>query len=147
MIVNNGDTIKEEEVTEMDNYTDDFDEFGDFEWDEILGLTGLALNYTAHAEGMEGECFLYSVYFTDGTANEEQADAVRNAIQAFDFKLTDDDYIGYLDISATDNKIQIYLDLGNVAPQNENKIIHGILLALNSVQGIEKVIVNEDMDF
>jgi len=29
-------------------------------------------------------------------------------------------------------------------PQNEERIIHGILLAMNRVQGIEKVIVNEE---
>lgn len=112
-------------------------------WDDALGLTKLDLIYTAHVDGFDGECFDYSVYFTDDTADEEKADAVRNAIQSFDFNVTGDDYIGYISISSDNNKVSIYLDLGNVQPQNENKIIQGILLALNSVQGIKKVIINE----
>ena len=112
-------------------------------WDDALGLTNLELNYAAHVDGFDGECFDYSVYFTDDTADKEKADAVRNAIQSFDFNVTGDDYIGYISISSDNNKVSIYLDLGNVQPQNENKIIQGILLALNSVQGIKKVIINE----
>ncbi|MCM1316213.1 MAG: hypothetical protein NC040_08220 [Muribaculaceae bacterium] len=121
----------------------DGSEFEGAGWDEFLGLTQLDLNYTVHAEGIEGECFDYTVYFTDGTADKEKADAVSNAIRDFDFKLTDNDYAGYLNVSSENDKILIYLDLGNVEPKNENKIIHGILLALDSVQGIKKVIINE----
>lgn len=131
----------------MENNFDDY-EYGEPNWDEAVGITKLALNYTAHAEGLDGECFTYSVYFTDGTAGEEKANAVTNAINAFDFNLTrKDDYLGYRSVSAHDNKVLIYLDLGNTDPQNENKIIHGILLALNSVKGIKEVIVNEDCIF
>ncbi|MDE6426982.1 MAG: hypothetical protein K2K89_12745 [Ruminococcus sp.] len=121
----------------------DGSEFEGAGWDEFLGLTQLDLNYTAHSEGIEGECFDYTVYFTDDTADKNKVDTVRNAIQDFDFKLTDDDYTGYLNVSSENDKILIYLDLGNVKPNNENKIIQGILLALNSVQGIRKVIINE----
>lgn len=112
-------------------------------WDDALGLTNLDLSYTAHVDGFDGECFDYSVYFTDDTADTAKEDAVRNAVQSFDFNVTGDDYIGYISISSGNNKVLIYLDLGNVQPQNENKIIQGILLALNSVQGIKKVIINE----
>jgi len=115
-----------------------------YDWNECLGLTELSLNYTAYAEGLDGECFTYNVYFTDNIVDDEKVNAVRNAIRTFDFALTDDDYIGYLSISAEDNSVLIYLDLGNVAPQNEDKVIHGILLALNSLQNIEKVVINED---
>ncbi len=115
-----------------------------FNWDEALGLTKLPLQYPAHARGIDGENFIYSVYFTDGTADEEKAESVRQAINAYDFQLVGDDYIGYLDISANDSNVSIFLDLGNTEPQNENRIIHGILLALNSVPGIKEVILNED---
>lgn len=115
-----------------------------FNWDEALGLTKLSLQYPAHARGIDGENFIYSVYFTDGTADEEKAESVRQAINAYDFQLVGDDYIGYLDISANDSNVSIFLDLGNTEPQNENRIIHGILLALNSVPGIKEVILNED---
>lgn len=144
--------ISPEYVLTDDDDTDDdeYIESGEFDWDNALGLTKLDLNYPAHAEGIEGECFNYSIYFTDGTANDDKANDVTNAINDFDFKLTGDDYMGYLDVSAESDKVSVYLDLGNVAPQNENKIIHGILLALNSVKGIKNVIVNEgcgDFDF
>ena len=120
------------------------------ELDAMLGLTTLPLSYPAHAEGLDGECFYYSVYFTDGTADEAKADAVCKAVEAYDFNTADDGYAGYLDISATDGKVFIYLDLGNVEPQDTNNVIHGILLALNNVDGIKNVVVNEgcsDFDF
>lgn len=135
LIINDGSIIDYED-------TDEYSKSGGAGWDEFLGLTQLDLNYTAHAEGIEGECFDYTVYFTDGTADKQKADAVSNAIRDFDFKLTDNDYTGYLDVSSENDKVLIYLDLGNVEPKNENKVIHGILLALNSVQGIKKVIIN-----
>lgn len=53
------------------------------------------------------------------------------------------DFGGYTDISVQDGKVMIFLDLGNVGAENEKKIIHGILLALNSVEGIKKVVINE----
>ena len=137
LIINDGSIIMDDEDA------DEYSKSGGAGLDEVLGLTQLDLNYTAHAEGIEGECFNYNVYFTDGTANKEKVDTVINAVHDFYFKLTDNDYTGYLDVSSENDKVSIYLDLGNVEPKNENKVIHGILLALNSVQGIKKVIINE----
>lgn len=139
VVINDGRPVNDDtksEIEECDTIEENY-------WDDALGLTNLDLSYTAHVDGFDGECFDYSVYFTDDTADEEKADAVRNAIQSFDFNVTGDDYIGYISVSSDNNKVSIYLDLGNVQPQNENKIIQGILLALNSVQGIKKVIINE----
>lgn len=110
---------------------------------DFIGISKLQLNYPAYCEGLDGECFDYSVYFNDGIISQERVDAVGNAIEDFDFKLVGDDYTGYLDVSGSENKVLVYLDLGNTKPQNEEKIIHGILLALNSIEGIEKVVVNE----
>ena len=115
------------------------------DWNRILGLTALSLSYPVHAEGMDGECFSYRIYFSDGTAGEEKANAVRDAVLAFDFGLNGDDYIGYTDFSADEQTVSVYLDLGNTEPQNQYKIMHGILLALNSVPGIQKAILNEDV--
>lgn len=112
--------------------------------DDALAITKLSLNYTAHVDGIDGECFNYSVYFDDDIADEEKATAVRNAVKSFDLGLTDDDYTGYLSISADNEKVSIYLDLGNVHEQNEKKIIQCILLALNNVRGIKSVIINEE---
>lgn len=114
----------------------------EFDWDSSLGLKKLSLNYPVHAEGIEGECFTYSVYF-ETEVGEQERKTVVNAINTYDFKLSGDDYIGYTDVKATNGRVEIYLDLGNTQPQNENKIIHGILFALNNVQGVKNVIVNE----
>ena len=139
VIINDGSPVSKD--TKNENEEDD--EYGESDWDQALGLKELSLNYSVHAEGFEGECFNYSVYFNDDAADEEKAKAVRNAINAYDFKLEGDDYIGYLNVTADKNRVSVYLDLGNTEPQNENKIIHGILLALNSISDIKKVIINE----
>lgn len=139
VIINDGRPVADNTNVEIENN----DKYEQSDWDQVLGLTKLSLDYMVHAEGIEGECFTYSVYYNDDTADEEKAEAVKSAIQLYDFKLKGNDYIGYLDISIDKNKVSIYLDLGNVEPQNENNIIHGILLAINTIHGIKKVIINE----
>ena len=128
-----------------DDDSDDFDnmdEYDDENWDQFLGIDKLSLNFPAHAVGFEGECFNYSVYFTE-TPGKEQVELIEKAIHDFNFKLTGDDYIGYVNVGCEAGVVVIYFDLGNTVPENENKILHGILLAINDVPGIEKVIVNE----
>ncbi len=56
-------------------------------------------------------------------------------------------YLGYIDVSKEDEKVNIYLDTGNVEPEDIDTAITGILKALNNVSGIKNVIVNEDCDF
>jgi hypothetical protein len=119
------------------------------ELDEMLGLSTLTLSYPVHTEGFDGECFTYSIYFTDGNADETRADAVSKAFDAYDFGL-EDDYIGYLDISAAEGKISVYHDFGGLEPESCMTILHGVLLALNGIDGIKKVVINEggsDFDF
>ena len=57
-------------------------------------------------------------------------------------ELTDDEYAGEIDITSDGRNVTVYLDMGNADVRDEDSVIHGILLALNSVQGIEKVIIN-----
>lgn len=137
VIINDGSPAAEDENAEQPGMEG-------FDLDSALGLDKLSLAYPVHADGIEGECFDYSIYFSDGNGDKERADAVAEAIHAFDFGLTGDAYTGYLDISPKNSHVSVCLDLGNVDPQNEGRILHGILLALNSVPGIEKVIINED---
>ena len=138
------DAPEETNKSDASSDCDDENESGDPYWNEAFGLTKLALNFPAYADGMEGECFRYSVYFSDDTADEEKANAVRNAIRNYDFGLTADVYTGYISVSAEEQMVSVFLDLGNAEPQNENRLIQGILLALNDVPGIKKVIINED---
>ena len=116
-----------------------------YDFDEVLGITDLDLCYTAHAEGFEGECFHYNIYFNNGVADKNRKKTVSDAINGYDYGLIGDDYAGYMSVSADSEKVSVYLDLGNVQPQNSDKAIHGILLALNQVSDIDRVIINEGM--
>lgn len=119
----------------------------DFELDEMMGIDQLELNYEAHVVGIDGECFSYSVYLKDDIT-EEAFKKVDKAIDDFASPYnSEDSYIGYINVSNEGDKISIYLDLGNVEPENSNVALYGILTALNGVDGIEKVLINEDCDF
>ena len=111
--------------------------------DKYFGIPELKLYYTAHADGIIGENLFYNIYFNDGIADDNRLNIVRDAVNNYDYGLIDDDYSGYMSITAEDGKVSVYLDLGNVRPQNEDNVIHGILLALNQIPEIEKVIINE----
>lgn len=50
-----------------------FGEDGEFDFDSILGIDQLDLNYEAHVAGFDGESFLYSVYFDGGVTDENPA--------------------------------------------------------------------------
>ncbi len=115
-------------------------------FDSMLGLDKIKPYYEAHMEGIEGECFDYSIYFEDAVT-DEKFEEVCKAIREFHKPYDDKDiYLGYIDVSKQDDKIFIYLDLGNVDPNYENTSIQGILKALNNVSGIKSVIVNEGCD-
>lgn len=121
---------------------EEFDEMG-FDLTKSMGLDKLGLYYSIKADGIEGECFNYSVYL-DSDVTEEKCREIGSAIGEFFAPYDEKEiYTGYLDISKEDDKIEIYLDLGNVKPQYENVSINGILLALNNVSGIKSVVINE----
>ncbi len=116
-----------------------------FDLAKAMGFDKLGLNYEITMDGIDGECFNYSIFFTDGVT-DAKLDEVQKAIGEFEDSISgeDDDHAGYISVSKSDSKIEIYHDIGNV--RNENAAIHGILKAFNNVSGIKKVIVNEGMD-
>ena len=119
----------------------------DDKWDESIGLDSLDLNYTAHMVGCDGECFNFTIYFPQG-AGQEELEAVRSLLENYEFGLGEDEYIGYIDGSLENGLVMIFLDLGNVDPEDCDPVIQGILLALNGlkdlkVKQIEKVLINE----
>lgn len=119
----------------------------EYELDSMMGFDKLGLYYEAHMAGIDGECFSYSVYFENGITDEKY-DETNKAIDAFLKPYNDKEiYMGYIDVSKDDDKVSIYLDLGNVDPDHEQTAINGILKALNSVSDIRSVIVNEGCDF
>lgn len=108
-----------------------------------MNFDKLNLYYNTRMDGFDGECFDYSVYL-DGDVTEEKYKEICKAVHDFRNPYDEKDiYMGYLDISAYDDRIFIYLDLGNVKPDYENVSINGILQALNNVSGIKSVVVNE----
>lgn len=119
----------------------------EYEFDNMMNFAKLGLYYEAHLAGIDGECFFYSVYFEDAPTDEKLEETIK-AVNEFLKPYEDKDiYMGYLDITKEDDKINIYLDLGNVKPDYEQTSIDGILTALNNVSGIKAVILNEDSGF
>ncbi len=139
----------EENKDMADNYgeydEDGFGEDEEFDFDSILGIDQLDLNYEAHVAGFDGESFLYSVYF-DGGVTDEKAEEIQQVMSDYSSQNGDEEnYMGYIDIYKGEDQIMIYLDLGGVSEENCNMAVTGILKALNSVAGIKSVIINEEM--
>ncbi len=119
----------------------------EYGFDSMMGFEKLGLYFEAHIAGIDGECFNYSVYF-DNRITDEKLDEANKAIDEFINPYNDKDiYMGYIDVSENDGKVNIYLDLGGINPDDEATAINGILKALNNVKGISKVIVNEECGF
>lgn len=117
------------------------------EFDSMMGFDKLGLYYETHMAGMDGECFNYSVYFEE-SLTDEKFEETDKAISEFIKPYNDKEiYLGYLDVSKVDEKVNIYLDLGNVDPKDSDTAIQGILKTLNSVSGIKCVIINEGSDY
>ena len=139
----------EENKDMADNYgeydEDGFGEDGEFDFDSILGVDQLDLNYEAHVAGFDGESFLYSVYF-DGGVTDEKAEEIQQVMSDYSSQNGDEEnYMGYIDIYKGEDQIMIYLDLGGVSEENSNVAVTGVLKALNSVSDIKSVIINEEM--
>lgn len=116
----------------------EFDEM----WDGMYGLDSLELYYEAHAVGCDGECVNFNIYF-ESVLTDEKFEEIDKAIENFVHSYGEDVYLGYLDVSEEEDKVRIYLDLGNVEPEYEEVSIHGILEAINKVSGIKLVLINE----
>lgn len=131
---------------------DQFDDYEMLEMDEdafdsMIGLDELELNYEAHVVGFDGENFDFNIYFED-ELTDAKFEETNNAIGEF-FKSYNEQeiYLGYLDVLRKENKVFVYLDLGNVEPEYSNTAIHGILNTLNNVSGIKTVLINENSGF
>lgn len=122
-----------------------FGEDGEFDFDSILGIDQLDLNYEAHVAGFDGESFLYSVYF-DGGVTDEKAEEIQQVMADYSSQNGDEEnYMGYIDVYKGEDQMMIYLDLGGVSEENSNMAVTGILKVLNNVAGIKSVIINEEM--
>ena len=139
-----------DENSEMADNMDDamaenYGEDGEFDFDSILGVDQLDLNYEAHVAGFDGESFLYSVHI-DGGVTDEKVDEIQQVMADYSSQNGDEEnYMGYIDVYKGEDQIMIYLDLGGVSEENSNVAVTGVLKALNSVSDIKSVIINEEM--
>ncbi|MCR4716682.1 MAG: hypothetical protein K5656_05835 [Lachnospiraceae bacterium] len=113
------------------------------ELDEMMGFSSLNLSYEVHMLDIDGECVDYNVYFEDAVNIHDKEDEISDAISAFFEQEYDDEYIGYVDVSSDDDKVNIYLDLGS-SDVDGTEIITGVLKAVDGVSGIKEVLINED---
>ena len=85
----------------------------------------------------------YSIYFVDGRVDDERTDIVDKEITKFLSEFSEDDYPGYVDIDKCDDKIEVFLDLGGDVTDCDRSI-QGIMRAIGNVEGISKVVMNEN---
>lgn len=108
-------------------------------YEEILGVDKLKLSYDISAEGFDGEMFLYSVYFDHDPADEDVR-AVEECMESFP-QNDENTYHGDVMVFSDDpDKVTVMLDLGNAY---DSDYITDIPIALDAVDGIKKVIINE----
>lgn len=112
------------------------------EYYSLLEIGKLNLKYPVTVNGLDGECFTYSIYFENADITSKYAQ-IDEAVEKFAEENGEDDYPGYLDVSNGGNKVVIYQDLGNT--DGSNRPIHGLLKVIDSVSGVKKVIINEDI--
>lgn len=111
-----------------------------YQW---IGIEKSELYYEVHLVQLD-EGFSYDVYF-DNTITSQKFDKINNLVENFEknYNYNDDDYAGFISVSKNDNIIHIYIDIGNVLPQNQKISAQGILKILNKIDGIKKVMIND----
>lgn len=111
-----------------------------YQW---IGIEKSELYYEVHLVQLD-EGFSYDVYF-DNEITTQKLDEINNLVENFEknYNYNGDDYAGFISVSKDDNIIHIYIDIGNVLPENEKISAQGILKILNDVDGIEKVMIND----
>lgn len=108
-------------------------------YNELFGIPKLGLYYPVHFRGLDGENFTYNVIFSDAI-DQSKLDTLASEIVKALGDDTDSSFSGYYNIKKpADNRIQIYLDLGNA--DNDNAVT-GILKAINAIDGVKEVIMN-----
>ena len=116
------------------------------DFDEIFGFSALGLRFPVSVAGFDGEDFRYSVYFDEDP--EGKKDAVETAAAQFESECEARNmYPGWFGVSCQDGKVMIVHDLGNVDPEDIVPAIRGLLAAIDAVDGIREVVINEGVGF
>jgi hypothetical protein len=112
-------------------------------YEEMLGFDKLKLSYDIKVDGFDGEMFLYSIYFENSPTDED----IRAVEDCMDILPQDDENTYHGDVmvfSDEPDKVTVMLDLGNA---DDERYITDIPKALDGIDGIEKVVVNEDAEY
>lgn len=112
----------------------------DYELDSMFKFRELGLNFEVHVADLDGECFIYNVYFDEKITDEKTAE-VSSAIDEWSVSYGEDAYLGYISVTKEADKVTIFLDLGGADDCDES--IYGIVKALNNVKGVQSVIIGE----
>lgn len=118
----------------------------DFNLDEMVGLDQLNVNFEVHMAGIDGENFMFNVYFSE-EITEEKFSETEKVVSEFASTYEEQDMdLGYLNVSKEEDKVVVYLDLEIEDMELSNRAICGLVEALDKVSGIKSVIINEDSE-
>lgn len=112
--------------------------------DDTLNFDDMDLGFEVTLAALDGESFIYSIYF-DHDITTEEASEINWRINRLLESCPKETYPGYIspvDITGK-NKAEIMLDLGNA---DTEAMIKGIPESLKGLEGIEKIIINEDIE-
>ena len=112
--------------------------------EELLGIDGLDLSCDVRVDGFDGESFIYSIYFDRNVTEEDIAEA-ETRLEPLWSQNSEEEYYGYIsEVSKdADNMLSVMLDLGNA---DSDRFIGDILCALDDMEGISEIVINEGMD-
>ena len=111
---------------------------------DVFGFSFMELSFEAALDGFDGENFHYNIHFDQDVTKEDIAE-IEKRLNAECSKYSEEDNIGYVSQAeiADERLVTVMLDLGNA---DTEVMITGIVQALNGMDGIEKVVINEGMD-
>ena len=110
--------------------------------EEQLGLDKLKLSYDLSINGYDGEMFIYNVYF-EHTVTEDDIYAVMKSMNGVSDSNDEKNFYGNILVFPQEERAAIMLDLENA---DDDRFITEIPVALNGINGIERVVINEKTD-
>ncbi|MBP3799134.1 MAG: hypothetical protein J6I46_15355 [Ruminococcus sp.] len=110
--------------------------------DEIMDFDNLGVSYDVKLDALDGENFIYSIYFSHEISDKE-LDEVEHCVKSLEQLNIAGQYYGHLSdaVRESDDKVTVMLDLWNA---DNDSMIKNFLKALDNVDGIERVVINED---
>jgi len=110
-------------------------------WKAALGINDLNLKYPVRIISIDGEMFDYSVEFNRDVTEEDKKNIIAEITKKCGQQVDDNYYGDYFLLDGRNSRyLRIILDLGN---SYTDKAVTGILRALNEIDGVSSVTINE----